>query len=194
MVRTKGSPNKAYSITIELGALFDYLHDMDNVVPLTMVQTLSRDCASGMAHLHEHNIVQRDLKSKNLKPCWFNIHYPQYNCTVHMSYFDIEGDTLSNYIEEARMLAMKHIVKANQIEETGIENRNQRVFGVTYDFAGETATNYQFFLTDSTSHFLRGAMYFNLPPQPDSLAPVSSYIKADIESFISSFSWKIGDR
>ena len=48
------------------GALFDYLHDMDNVVPLTMVQTFSRDCASAMAHLHENNIVQRDLKSKNL--------------------------------------------------------------------------------------------------------------------------------
>ena len=67
-----------------------------------------------------------DTKSKSLREkCWFNLHYPQYNCTIHLSYFDIQGDTLYNFIEEARTLAMKHIVKANQIKETEIARSNK---------------------------------------------------------------------
>ena len=132
-----------------------------------------------------------DTKSKSLREkCWFNLHYPQYNCTIHLSYFDIQGDTLYNFIEEARTLAMKHIVKANQIKETEIANDQKNVYGVIYDFEGETATNLQFFLTDNSNHFIRGAMYYNLVPQPDSLEPVTSYIKADLHHFIESFSWR----
>lgn len=124
------------------------------------------------------------------RPCWYNLHYPQFAATVHLSYFAIEKDELYNYAEESRGLAMKHIVKANQIKETNIQNPKRKVFGTTYDFSGETASNYQFFLTDSTEHFFRGAMYFNLPPNPDSLQPITNYIKQDIVHLIETFSWK----
>lgn len=46
--------------------MYDYIRDMANDVPLSMVQSFSRDCALGMACLHENNIMQRDLKTKNL--------------------------------------------------------------------------------------------------------------------------------
>jgi len=62
-----------------------------------------------------------------------------------------------------------------------------------YNFSGETASDMQFFLTDSTHHFLRGALYFNVSPNKDSLAPVISYIKNDIQHLVNSVSWTSTD-
>lgn len=124
------------------------------------------------------------------KPCWYNLHYPQYANTVHLSYFKIQPDSLNKHIEESRALAMKHIVKANSINEEFFENKSENVYGIIYDFGGETATSFQFFLTDSNQHFFRGAMYFNLPPNSDSLQPVNQYIKADLKHLIETFRWQ----
>ena len=120
--------------------------------------------------------------------CWYNLYYPKYRATVHLTYSDI-NDNLTKHIEESRKLAMNHIGKASQIEEILIENDRDRVYGLIYDFAGETASDMQFFLTDSNAHFLRGALYFNVSPNKDSLAPVISYIKKDIHRMVDSFRW-----
>lgn len=122
--------------------------------------------------------------------CWMNLHYPQYGATIHFTYNQLEGENLGKYIEDSRKLVMKHIVKADDILENMVSNKSENVYGLTYDFSGNTATIYQFFITDSSNHFLRGSMYFNLPPNPDSLAPVSSYIKKDLTHFINTFKWK----
>jgi len=124
--------------------------------------------------------------------CWYNLYYPKYRATVHLTYSDLNNN-LTRHIEESRKLAMKHIGKASQIEEILIENDPNRVFGLVYDFSGETASDMQFFLTDSTNHFLRGALYFNVSPNKDSLAPVISYIKKDIQHLVKSFSWTPSD-
>ena len=124
--------------------------------------------------------------------CWYNLYYPKYRATVHLTYSDLNNN-LTRHIEESRKLAMKHIGKASQIEEILIENDPNRVFGLVYDFSGETASDMQFFLTDSTNHFLRGALYFNVSPNKDSLAPVISYIKKDIQHLVKSFSWAPSD-
>lgn len=132
-----------------------------------------------------------DKKSRGLtKPCWLNLHYPQYAATLHLSYFSLADKKLYEYTEESRKLVMQHIVKATQIEELNYTNTQHMVYGVTYNFRGETATEYQFYLTDSVNHFIRGALYFNLSPNPDSLAPVSQFIKADMQHFIETFMWK----
>ena len=124
--------------------------------------------------------------------CWYNLYYPKYRATVHLTYSDI-NDNLTKHIEESRKLAMNHIGKASQIEEILIENDRDRVYGLIYDFAGETASDMQFFLTDSNAHFLRGALYFNVSPNKDSLAPVISYIKKDVQHLVGSLSWQQSD-
>ena len=58
-----------------------------------------------------------------------------------------------------------------------------------YDYAGVTATASQFYLTDSSSHFFRGALYFNTQVS-DSLLPVNNFLKEDIINLIESFRWK----
>jgi gliding motility-associated lipoprotein GldD len=89
------------------------------------------------------------------------------------------------------MFAMKHITKANSIDEKIINNSNDRVFGLIYNISGSgAASTYQFYLTDSTSHFLRGALYFYFKPNNDSIAPVIDFIKQDINHLIKTFRWK----
>ncbi|MGB0403184.1 MAG: gliding motility lipoprotein GldD [Salibacteraceae bacterium] len=131
-----------------------------------------------------------DTNLKGKPSCWLNLHYPQYSSTIHFTYNSITRNELKTYIEDSRKLAMKHLVKANHIEEEFIQNNETNVYGVYYDFGGSTATNFQFFVTDSNNHFLRGAMYFNLPPNPDSLEPVAIFIKEDLKRLLNSFEWK----
>lgn len=120
--------------------------------------------------------------------CWYNIYYPKYRAVVHLTYYPVTD--LGAQIEENRKLAMKHIAKATQINESVVEQDEKHVFGVIYDFRGETASDLQFFLTDSTSHMLRGALYFNVAPNKDSLKPVIEYVKEDIDHIISTFRWR----
>lgn len=120
--------------------------------------------------------------------CWYNVYYPRLKATLHLTYTTIDGN-LGEHIEDSRKLAMKHISKAAQIEETLVEYGDRRVYGVIYDFQGETASDLQFFMTDSTAHFLRGALYFTVHPNKDSLAPVIAYVKEDIHHLIGTLTW-----
>jgi hypothetical protein len=52
------------------------------------------------------------------------------------------------------------------------------------------ATAHQFFLTDSTKHFLRGALYFDATPNEDSLRPVNAFLQAEMKHLIQTFRWK----
>lgn len=120
--------------------------------------------------------------------CWYNIYYPNLRATVHLTYSHLNND-LSKHIEQNRKLAMKHIVKAVGIPEYIVEQESRQVYGIIYDFKGQTASDMQFFLTDSTDHFLRGALYFTTNPNKDSLAPAINYVKQDIRHIIDSFRW-----
>ena len=82
-----------------------------------------------------------------------------------------------------------HNKKANYIEEQGIRLPNG-ASGFIFNIEGPAASPLQFFLTDSTRHFLRGALYFNTSVNPDSLAPVLDFVKKDIFHMIETFEWK----
>ena len=70
--------------------------------------------------------------------------------------------------------------------EEGILVTPQGYTGVVAELEGEVPTQFQFFVTDSTQHFLRGALYFNTAMKNDSLAPVIEYIKADMAHLMNS--------
>lgn len=121
------------------------------------------------------------------KYCFFNLQFPEFEATLHMSYFSLNRN-LFTHTEESRNLAYKHTVKANAISEQPFISNKDQVFGLVYDYEGTTATALQFYLTDSTNHFLRGALYFNTEVN-DSIAPVSIFLKGDIKHLIESFRW-----
>jgi putative hemolysin len=119
---------------------------------------------------------------------WVNVLFNPFKATLHLSYFKINND-LPKHIEDSRNLAYKHTIKAEFINEERFENIENNVFGVVYWIGGNAASTTQFFLTDSTNNFLRGALYYNCSPNSDSLAPVNQYINKDIEVLMESFSW-----
>ena len=92
-------------------------------------------------------------------------------------------------MEESRTLAYKHTIKADAIQEQVFMNPANRVYGLIYKIEGNAASPMQFFLTDSTSHFLRGALYIREVPNIDSLKPVIDFLEIDIIRLIETTSW-----
>lgn len=121
--------------------------------------------------------------------CWFNIEFRNYNGKLHLSYMPVHNN-LDELIEDAHKLAYKHSVKADAIEETAWQNIEHRVYGLVYNIKGNAASSFQFYLTDSVKHYLRGSLYFNTRPDRDSLAPVNKFFREDIEYLIETTRWK----
>jgi gliding motility-associated lipoprotein GldD len=121
--------------------------------------------------------------------CWFNIKVPSLNAEIHCSYYDIKSkENFERLRKDAFELAGKHVIKADFIDDQPFRNA-QGVGGFTFDIQGPAACPFQFYLTDSTRHFLRGALYFNAAARPDSLAPVLNFMKQDLERMLGSFQW-----
>ncbi len=120
--------------------------------------------------------------------CWVNINFPRFRATIHITYHKMKAD-LNEYVEQSRNLVYKHTIKADAISEIEYYNKENRTFGVLYDIKGNAASSVNFFLTDSTKHFFRGALYFNVTPNKDSLAPVIDFLKEDITKLIETFHW-----
>jgi len=129
--------------------------------------------------------------AKDAKPCWMDVIYPQFNGTIHLSYQPITSKKIfDELVEDARTFAFKHTVKATAIDEALISYPDHKVYGTYYSIAGNTASSIQFFLTDSSKNYLRGALYFNEQPRIDSIQPVLDFVKKDIDVMIRSFRWK----
>lgn len=127
--------------------------------------------------------------SRRAQAGWINVDIPELNGKIHLSYKPV-GDNLSAYITDCRTLVYKHTVKADGIEESPFINRDKRRFGMIYDLKGDVASAVQFFITDSTRHFLRGSLYFDCAPNRDSLNPVIDFLREDIIHMIETTEWK----
>lgn len=126
---------------------------------------------------------------KNQEKCWFNIYYPRHKATLYLTYIPLNND-LRNHIEETQKLTYEHQVKATRIDRQPIRIETHNVYGLVYRLKGEVASNTQFYLTDSTQHYLRGSLYFNALVNVDSIQPVLDYINHDIDSLIHSLKWE----
>ena len=130
-------------------------------------------------------------KNREAKPCWIDVHYPQFNGRIHLSYQSFSSrEQFDQLVEDARTFAFKHTVKATAIDEAMISYPQKKVYGIYYSIDGNTASSVQFFLTDSTKNYLRGALYFNEQPRLDSIQPVLDFIKKDIDQMIKTFKWE----
>ncbi|NTW33979.1 MAG: gliding motility lipoprotein GldD [Bacteroidetes bacterium] len=128
--------------------------------------------------------------NKNAEPFWINLYYPRFNGTIHISYKYVKHN-FAKYAEDSYNLAMKHISKANNIDNDRFDFPENNIHGIIFNIEGnDAASPYQFFLTDSISNFVRGALYFNIKPNNDSLSPVIGDIKEDILHIIKTFKWK----
>ena len=130
------------------------------------------------------------------QPWWINLEVPENKAEVHISYYNLQTNSkpareqLAEFMEETRELAYKHSIKANAIEERIFVNPENRVFGTVYHIEGNAASPIQFFLTDSTRHFLRGALYIRATPDIDSLKPVIEFLERDVIHLIETTKWE----
>ena len=120
--------------------------------------------------------------------CLFDVRFSIYKAQLHITYLSLNNN-LHYHIEQSRDLAYKHNIMADAIMEQVYINEESNVYGVLYDYKGMTATSVQFVLTDSISHFFRGALYFNTEIN-DSILPLNNFLKEDIKHLIESFRWE----
>ena len=110
---------------------------------------------------------------------------------LHFQYYKIDTlNTLAKLINQTFAKIDYHKVKAQQIKDTTFIYANKRVFGTLYEYIGNSATNYQFYLTDSTNHFVRTELLIRRVPNYDSLQPTLHYIRKDLVHLINTFEWK----
>jgi gliding motility-associated lipoprotein GldD len=108
---------------------------------------------------------------------------------VFITYFPIKNDFVQ-HVKESEKMVYEHTIKASSIDTKSFNYPDRKVYGNFYELKGQSASNIQFYITDSTKHYVTGNLYFNTRPKPDSLAPAVGYIKQDLLRLIDTFHWK----
>ena len=114
--------------------------------------------------------------------------YPNMKATLYLSYVPVTNN-LDSLLTDAYKLPSKHISKAEEIPERVFVNPEQRVYGTLFKVVGNAASQLQFFLTDSTDHFMVGSLYFYIRPNYDSLLPALNYIEKDVIHLMETLKW-----
>lgn len=122
--------------------------------------------------------------------CWFNITFPHFNATMYLSYIPIKSYKEFEEFRDDSYEIVNQINKNSDYMEEIPFRKDSGSGGIVFDFEGPAASPFQFFITDSTSHNLRGALYINSEVRPDSLAPVIDFLESDVKNFIQTFQWK----
>jgi gliding motility-associated lipoprotein GldD len=129
-----------------------------------------------------------DEKAEN--PYWINIDFPRFNAKIYISYKEIGKNKFDSLVNDAFTMSYKqHTYKASAIEPMPFITPHN-LSGIYFTLKGNTATANQFFITDSTKHFLRGALYFDAVPNEDSLKPVNNFLQKDLQHLLNTLQWR----
>ncbi|AMM50560.1 gliding motility protein [Rufibacter sp. DG15C] len=143
-------------------------------------------------YVFEHSVYAKILKdsSRIAEPHWIDIYYPRFDANIQLTYKDFNQDPkkFNELVEDARRLTSRHQIKAYAIEESQVKTPTGITASV-FELEGEVPSQFQFYLTDSTKHFFRGALYFRTATANDSLAPVIEYIKKDVVHLLNTLHW-----
>lgn len=128
---------------------------------------------------------------------WIDIVYPEHRAVIQLTYKALKGkkidlknkDFLTELIDDSYKLTSKHQIKAYAIDENIIKTPSGKTATI-FELEGDVPSQFQFYITDTTNHFLRGALYFRTSTKNDSLAPVIEYIKTDIVQMLNSLEWR----
>ncbi len=137
--------------------------------------------------------IQQDtdyFDEKPAHPCWFDIYFPHFDSRIYCSYYELgQQKSLAELKRDAFEMVDWHKKRANYIGERRVSRPQAEVYGFVFEIEGPAASNFQFYLTDSTDHFLRGALYFNAKARPDSIAPVFEFVREDALKMIETMEW-----
>lgn len=160
--------------------------------PKHQYQTFNND---GYPYTFEYPVYANVVKDSSFfgeateNPWWINIDFPNFNGKVYVSYKEIGKNRLDTLLKHSFKLSDAHNSKASFKEDSLIATPNS-AYGLFFKLGGNVATSNQFFITDSTKHFLRGALYFDATPNEDSLKVVNDFILTDLKHMINTIKWK----
>ncbi|MFT7335140.1 MAG: gliding motility-associated lipoprotein GldD [Porticoccaceae bacterium] len=126
---------------------------------------------------------------KGEKDCGFTVSYPKMKATIYLTYKPVKNN-INVLLRDAQKLTYEHVIKADDILEQPYLNPSKRVYGMFYSVDGNAATNSQFYVTDSTKHFVTGSVYFYAKPNYDSIMPAASYVRNDMQRLMETLKWK----
>lgn len=121
--------------------------------------------------------------------CNKDINLGQFNGVILFSHLNIDT-ALSFYINHSIKRVQEHQIMASSISDTAFLIPEHKVYGAFFEIKGNAASPFQFFLTDSTKHFVKCEVFFNAVPNYDSIYPVLQYIKPDLYHLIETLEWK----
>lgn len=167
----------------------------------------------GFPYTFEYPVYGKIVKDSSFfgqeteNPYWINIDFPRFNGRIYISYNIIGGKSMfkvknskGQYVDSAAVnkleqlvkgsyeLTYKHSYKASSIEDSVFRTSNG-IEGIFFKVGGNTATANQFLVTDSSRHFLRGALYFDATPNEDSLSTVNRFLQEDVRHLINTLKW-----
>jgi len=149
--------------------------------------------APGRPYTFEYSRHAKILRDSSYlaQPNWINVYYPQLKANVQITYADLKSrpQLYTKLLEDARKLTSKHEIKATAIDETTLKTPHGMRVAV-FELQGEVPSQFQFYTTDSTRHFFRGALYFRTATANDSLAPVIEYVKQDVVRLLNTLQYK----
>lgn len=151
--------------------------------------------SAGYPYSFEYPVYAKIVKDSTFfgdateNPWWINVDFPQFHGRIYVSYKEIGKNKFDTLIKQTFELTSKHTSKAYSIEDSVISTPNH-IHGILFTVGGDVATANQFFVTDSTKHFLRGALYFDATPNQDSLGIVNRFLLEDMKHLINTFKWR----
>jgi gliding motility-associated lipoprotein GldD len=149
----------------------------------------------GYPYSFEYPIYAKVIKDTSFfgeateNPWWINIDFPTMRGKIYCSYKEIGKYKLDSLLRHSFRLSDAHSSKASSKDDSLISTNNN-AHGMLFELGGNVATANQFFLTDSTKHFFRGALYFDASPNEDSLKIVNDFLLQDMRHLISTLKWK----
>lgn len=142
----------------------------------------------GCPYSFEKNAIADISPSRNRIPCWIQLDYDEMKGSIFITYQPVKNN-LDSLLTDAQKLPLQHTIKADVIEGDVYSNNFNKTYGMFYQVDGNAASQAQFYLTDSTDHFLTGSVYFESLPNFDSIVPAAEYLKKDIRHLMESLKW-----
>lgn len=143
----------------------------------------------GCPYTFEKNKIAQISPSKSKIPCWIDLNYGAMNGAIFLTYQPVRNN-LDSLLTDAQKLPLQHTIKADAIEGDIYTNNYNNTYGMFYEVEGDAASQAQFYLTDSTEHFITGSVYFNSLPNFDSIVPAADYLKKDIKHLMETLKWQ----
>jgi gliding motility-associated lipoprotein GldD len=183
---------RIYKIIIFLLITFTFIACKEEYLPkpkaflrLNYDITNFKSINSGCPYIFE---VSNNTKVEFNDKCWVNIKYPALKATLNITYRPVENN-LNELLRESEKLTYNHAIKADGISTLPYENGIKKTFGSISEVTGNAASPIQFYLTDSTKHFITGALYFEVQPNYDSILPAVKYLEKDIKHLMETLEW-----